>query len=86
MTDIKKHIDEYYNDLWNKTEPKLKRICNAKMHGYNNEIDDVIAETNLAFVEYTNKHGLPDNTTAWLYSVLNKRINNKFREIYKAEK
>lgn len=86
MTDIKKQFEEYYNNLWNKTEPKLRRICNAKMHGYDNEIDDVLSETYLAFFEYTSKHGLPENITAWLYSVLNKRINNKFREIYKSKK
>ncbi len=47
------------------------------------EIDDVIGETYLALCEHTEKNGLPNNPTAWLYSVLNRRINEKFRKLYK---
>lgn len=61
---------------------KMKKICHAKMAD-NNDIDDIISETYLAFYEHCKKHGLPDNPTAWLYSILNRRINNKCREVYK---
>lgn len=60
----------------------MKKICHAKMAD-NNDIDDIISETYLAFYEHCKKHGLPDNPTAWLYSILNRRINNKCREVYK---
>lgn len=63
----------------------MKKICHAKMAD-NNDIDDIISETYLAFCEHCKKHGLPDNPTAWLYSVLNRRINNKYREVYKNTK
>lgn len=53
------------------------------MKNCENEIDDVISETYLALCEHTKKQGLPSNPTAWLYSVLNRRINEKFRQLYK---
>lgn len=53
------------------------------MHGCQDQIDDIISETYLAFCENIEKNGFPEKPEAWLYSVLNKRINNKFREIYK---
>lgn len=56
------------------------------MRNCKDEIDDVVSETYLALCEHTKKHGLPSNPTAWLYSVLYRRINNKFREIYKQTK
>lgn len=37
-------------------------------------------------VNTVKKHGLPDNPTVWLYSVLNRRINNKYRDVYKNTK
>lgn len=63
----------------------MKKICQAKMAD-NNDIDDIISETYLAFCEHCKKHGLPDNPTAWLYSVLNRRINNKYRDVYQNTK
>ena len=56
------------------------------MKNFENETDDIISETFLAFCEYTEKNGLPKNPKAWLYSVLNNRINDKFRKIYRHKK
>lgn len=64
----------------------MRKICSVKMKNCEDEIDDVISESYLALCEHTKKHGLPSNPTAWLYSVLYRRINNKFREIYKQTK
>lgn len=64
----------------------MRKICSVKMRNCKDEIDDVISETYLALCAHTKKYGLPSNPTAWLYSVLYRRINNKFREIYKQAK
>jgi len=75
--------DKAAEALWNKTEPKMKKIAYIKMQGCPDEADDVISETYLAFCEHIEKKGMPEKPEAWLYSVLNKRIQNKFRELYK---
>lgn len=74
------------SDLWNENEENLRMICQIKMHNFEDETDDIISETFLAFCEYAKKNGLPKNPKAWLYSVLNRRINEKFRKIYKHKK
>lgn len=35
-------------ELWAEYESDLRNICKAKMHGYEAEIDDIIAEVYLA--------------------------------------
>ena len=74
------------SDLWRENEENLRMICQVKMQNFENETDDIISETFLAFCEYTEKNGLPKNPKAWLYSVLNNRINDKFRKIYRHKK
>lgn len=74
------------SDLWRENEENLRMICQVKMQNFENETDDIISETFLAFCEYTEKNGLPKKPKAWLYSVLNNRINDKFRKIYRHKK
>ena len=66
------------------------RICEIsakqKMHGYEAEIDDIIAEVYLALCNHTSKEGPPIYEKAWLYGTLKNLINQNFRDKYKKKK
>lgn len=72
-------------ELWTEYETNLRNICNAKMHGREAEIDDVIAEVYLALCKHTAKEGPPMYPKAWLYATLKNLINQSFRDKYKTE-
>ncbi len=55
------------------------------MHGYEAEIDDIIAEVYLALCNHTSKEGPPIYEKAWLYGTLKNLINQNFRDKYKKE-
>lgn len=75
--------DNFCTELWHECEPQLRKLCQAKLQKYPNEIDDVIAETFLILCDKTKKSGLPENPKAWLYGVFGNILNAKYREIYK---
>ncbi len=73
--------------LFKQFEPQLRRICRVKLRGRPDDTDDVISDVFTALCEKFEKDGAPDNPQAWLYGVLNNKINLRFRDIYKtAEK
>lgn len=72
-------------ELWAEYESDLRNICKAKMHGYEAEIDDIIAEVYLALCNHTSKEGPPIYEKAWLYGTLKNLINQNFRDKYKKE-
>lgn len=72
--------------LWEEYEPNLRIICNHKLSGYPNEIDDVIAETYLALCNKIDKEIEIENPKAWLYGTLNNQIKLKYAEINKKKK
>ncbi len=72
--------------LWEQYEPDLRRICNYKLSGYMNEIDDVIGETYLALCNTINNGTEVQNPKALLYGILNNQIKLKYSEIDRRKK
>lgn len=68
-------------ELWTKLEPRLRVICEVKLAGLPDEVDDVIAEVFTALCEKTEKSRPPEHPQAWLYGVLNNKIGARLREI-----
>ena len=61
--------------LFRQFEPQLRRICRVKLRGRPDDTDDVISDVFTALCEKFEKDGAPDNPQAWLYGVLNNKIN-----------
>lgn len=80
-------MDKKYNkkckSLFKEYEPSLHKICEVKMQGYEDEIDDIISETFLALCKQADMGDMPSNPKAWLYATLYNLISQKYREIYK---
>ncbi len=72
--------------LWEQYEPRLRVICEVKLSGLPDEVDDVISEVFTALCERLEKFGPPERPQAWLYGVLNNKINTRLREIYRKRK
>lgn len=75
--------NEICESLWKEFEPSIRKISRVKLRSCPDEVDDVVSQVFLALCEKVSKDGLPDKTKAWLYSVLNNIINQKYREVYK---
>lgn len=71
--------------LWREFEPSVRKISRVKLHSCPDEVDDVVAQVFLALCEQVSKDGAPNHPKAWLYSVMNNIINQKFRDVYKAK-
>ena len=80
-------MDKKYNkkckSLFKEYEPSLRKICEVKMQGYEDEIDDIISETFLVLCKQADMGDMPSNPKAWLYATLYNLISQKYREIYK---
>ena len=75
--------NETCEELWNKYEPQLRKICRIKLRSCSDEVDDVISEVFLALCQKTDKDAPPEKPKQWLYGTLNNLINLKYRELYK---
>lgn len=73
-------------ELWAEYEPSLRNVCKAKMHGCENDVDDIIGDVYLALCNHVAKEGLPTYQKSWLYGTLKNLINVKFREKYRDER
>lgn len=72
--------------LWEEYEPNLRGICDYKLSGYPDEVDDVIGETYLALCNAIDKGLEIQNPKAWLYGTLNNQIKLKYSEIARKKK
>jgi len=73
LRNCEKLIEQYSDNL--------KRLCQIKLNYNVSEIDDVIPETNFAFMVMFSNGKLPDNPKAWLYGTANNIIKKKYSEI-----
>lgn len=67
-------------ELWVEHEQYVKNVCKAKLHGYEIEYEDAVADVYLAFCNQIVKKGFPENTKAWLFCILRNIIKEKYRK------
>lgn len=72
------------SELWKQYEPSLRSLCQFKLRGHPEEIDDVISEVFFALCKKFEKNGPPENPKAWLYGACHNLINLKYKKMHKA--
>ncbi|MGN1202591.1 MAG: RNA polymerase sigma factor, partial [Eubacterium sp.] len=68
---------------WKEYEPQVRRLCNHKLSRYPQEVDEIVSDTYLNLCITLNNGVHIDKPLAWLYSVANNLIKNKYTEINK---
>ena len=68
-------------ELWEKNEPRIRKLCNVKMSDHPDEIEEIITDTYIALCEAVKKGKVFTNPSAWLYGTANNLIKKKFKEI-----
>ncbi|MBQ6019381.1 MAG: sigma-70 family RNA polymerase sigma factor [Clostridia bacterium] len=67
--------------LWAQFGPRLRVLCEVRLSGLPDEVDDVISEVFTALCEKLEKSGMPEHPQAWLCGVLKNITNTRLREI-----
>lgn len=71
----------FCNELWEQCEPKIRKLCNVKMNGHPDEIDEIISDTYIALCDAVSKGKVFTNPSAWLYGTANNLIKQKYKEL-----
>ncbi len=69
--------------MWKECFAGIKKLCEYKLRSCPDEIDNVISDVYLAFVIEIHNNKVPDNPQAWLYSVANNIIKDKYSQLNK---
>lgn len=83
MVTTEKDKHELWKRLWFENEQRLKRLCNYKLSGHRDEIEDILADTMLALWDAICKDKNIGRPEAWLYGTASNLINRKYKELYK---
>lgn len=76
-------LNDEIEKIWLSRLPYVINICRVKMQSCPQEIDDVVSEIGLAFVNEVKLNGLPDYPVAWLNKVTYNKIFAKYKEMKK---
>lgn len=72
-------------DIWTENKPNLERLCNIKLQSHPDEIEDILSDVFLAFLQKVEKDGFPNEPKAWLYATTNNIIKSFYRQFYRNE-
>lgn len=72
-------------ELWELYEPQLRKVCNIKLVGEEEEKEEVLSETFLILCKKIDQDGDLEYPQAWLYATLNNLIKQKYTEKNKAK-
>ncbi len=72
-------------ELWERYEPQLRRMCNVRLIGPEEDKDEVLSETFFILCKKIDQDGEIEYPQAWLYGTLNNLLKQKYTENNKSK-
>lgn len=72
-------------ELWERYEPQLRKVCNVKLVGPDEDKEEVLSEAFLILCKKIDEDGDIEYPQAWLYATLNNLIKQKYTENTKSK-
>lgn len=67
-------------ELWERYEPQLRKVCNIKLAGPEEDKDEILSEVFLILCKKIDQDGDIEYPQAWLYGTLNNLLKQKYTE------
>jgi len=67
-------------ELWERYEPQLRKVCNVKLLGPEEDREEILSEVFLVLCKKLDLDGELEHPQAWLYATLNNLIKQKYTE------